>query len=202
MNFENDYNDDYYDDNCEIKFLTSKTNCFKWNKLVFEDEEPYIFHDMRLDLTNEKNFDLWGNEFDIAKSIHFNTHLQIHYEYEEKCLPFLLKIENINGVITRGTNLKRLLYFKPTSLVQTSMIYEIFAKFEDKIFEYLEIPHCELLDDGLIQFSAQRLPRNIVTYFKNLIVCFEKVEEVIHRKKKKYCLVSRIIHGDVLLPKD
>ena len=45
MNFENDYNDDYDDDNCEIKFLTSKTNCFKWNKLVFEDEEPYIFHD-------------------------------------------------------------------------------------------------------------------------------------------------------------
>ena len=59
MNFENDYNDDYDDDNCEIKFLTSKTNCFKWNKLVFEDEEPYIFHDTRLDLTNEKIFDLW-----------------------------------------------------------------------------------------------------------------------------------------------
>ena len=44
MIFENDY-DDFNDDNCEIKFLTSKTNCFKWNKLVFEDEEPYIFHD-------------------------------------------------------------------------------------------------------------------------------------------------------------
>ena len=201
MIFENDY-DDFNDDNCEIKFLTSKTNCFKWNKLVFEDEEPYIFHDTRLDLTNEKNFDLWENEFDIAKNIHFNTHLQIHYEYEEKCLPFLLKIENINGVITRGRDLKRLLYFKPTSLVQTGIIYEIFAKFEDKIFEYLKIPHRELLDDRLIRFSAQRLPRNTVTYFRNLIVYFEKVEEVIHRKKKKYCLVSRIIYGEVLLPKD
>lgn len=201
MIFENDY-DDFNDDNCEIKFLTSKTNCFKWNKLVFEDEEPYIFHDTRLDLTNEKIFDLWENEFDIGKNVHINTHSQIHYEYKEKCLPFLLKIENINGVITRGRDLKRLLYFKPTSLVQTGIIYEIFAKFEDKIFEYLKIPHHELLDDRLIRFSAQRLPRNTVTYFRNLIVCFEKVEEVIHRKKKKYCLVSRIIYGEVLLPKD
>ena len=48
MIFENDY-DDFNDDNCEIKFLTSKTNCFKCNKLVFEDEEPYIFHGTRLD---------------------------------------------------------------------------------------------------------------------------------------------------------
>ena len=101
MIFENDY-DDFNDDNCEIKFLTSKTNCFKWNKLVFEDEEPYIFHDTRLDLTNEKIFDLWKNEFDIGKNVHINTHSQIHYEYKEKCLPFFLKIENINGVITRG----------------------------------------------------------------------------------------------------
>ena len=157
MIFENDY-DHFNDDNCEIKFLTSKTNCFKWNKLVFEDEEPYIFHDTRLDLTNEKIFDLWENEFDIGKNVHINTHSQIHYEYKEKCLPFLLKIENINGVITRGRDLKRLLYFKPTSLVQTGIIYEIFAKFEDKIFEYLKIPHRELLDNRLIRFSAQRLP--------------------------------------------
>ena len=77
MIFENDY-DDFNDDNCEIKFLTSKTNCFKWNKLVFEDEEPYIFHDTRLDLTNEKIFDLWKNEFAIGKNVHINTHSQIH----------------------------------------------------------------------------------------------------------------------------
>ena len=84
-----------------------------------------------------RKFSIYGKISLISeKNVHINTHSQIHYEYKEKCLPFLLKIENINGVITRGQDLKRLPYFKPTSLVQTGIIYEIFVKFEDKIFEY------------------------------------------------------------------
>ena len=187
------------------ELLSIKKNySFKWNKLLFEDEEPFIFHDTVLNLEGELIFDLWENNFNIEKNVHINEHLQIHYEHEQKCLPFLLRIENINGVIQGGRDLKRICYFNLTSLIQTGLIYQIFARFEEKIYNVLKILHNELLDSGgLIRLvCAQKIPRNKVIYFRNLIVCFEKIEKVLHRTKEKYCLIARIIYGDVLLSND
>ena len=36
-------------------------------------------------------------------------------------------------------------------------------------------------------------------YFRNLLVCFEKVEKLVHRRKESYCLVARITYGEFLL---
>ena len=186
----------------EIELLSvSKKYCFKWKKLLFEDEEPFIFHDTKLNLENELIFDLWENSFDIENNVHINDHLQIHYEHNQKCVLLILRTENINGVIQRGRDLKRMHYFKPTSLIQTGLIYEIFANFEDKAYGVLKIPDNELLDSGdLIRLnSSQKLPINKVIYFRNLLVCFEKIEKLVHRKKERHCLVARIIYGEVLL---
>ena len=145
------------------------------------------------------------NDFNIEKKVHINEHLQIHYQNEkEECTPFLLKIENINGVIVRGNDLNRVIYFKPTSLVQSGLIYEIFGKFEDKIYDFLKIQPYELLDSGgLIRLNCmQKLPRNKVTYFRNLIICLERIEKILHRRKEKYCFVTRIVSGEVLLSCD
>ena len=158
---------------------------------------------MRLNLQQEKIFDLWENEFNIEKNVHITDGLQIHYEHKQKCLPFLLKIENINGILQNGRDLKRMTYFKPMSLGQASLIYDVFAKFEEKIYEFHKIPHNQLLDEGLIWLcGAQRLQKNKITYFRNLIVCFERIEKVHHRNKDKYCLIVRILYGEVLLPKN
>ena len=169
--------------------------CFKWKKLLFEDEEPFIFHDTRLNLEDELIFDLWENSFDIENNVHINNHLQIHYEHNQKCVPFILRIENINGVVERGRDLKRIQYFKPTSLIQAGLIYEIFADFEGKLYDVLKIPDNELLDNGnLIRLNcSQKLPISKVIYFRNLLVCFEKIEKLVHRKKERHCLVARII---------
>ena len=179
----------------------NKKYCFKWKKLLFEDEEPFIFHDTKLDLENELIFDLWENSFNIEKNVHINNHLQIHYEHNQKCVPFILRIENINGVVERGRDLKRIQYFKPTSLIQAGLIYEIFADFEGKLYDVLKIPDNELLDNGnLIRLNcSQKLPISKVIYFRNLLVCFEKIEKLVHRKKERHCLVARIIYGEVLL---
>ena len=175
--------------------------CFKWKKLLFEDEEPFIFHDTRLNLEDELIFDLWENSFDIENNVHINNHLQIHYEHNQKCVPFILRIENINGVVERGRDLKRIQYFKPTSLIQAGLIYEIFADFEGKLYDVLKIPDNELLDNGnLIRLNcSQKLPISKVIYFRNLLVCFEKIEKLVHRKKERHCIVARIIYGEVLL---
>ena len=178
----------------------------KWKKLILEDDPTIvIFHDSVLDLEKEQTFDLWENNFNIEKKLHINEHLQIHYQNEEeKCVPFLLKIENINGVLERGNDLNRVIYFKATSLIQSGLIYELFGKIEDKIYNFLKIQPNELLDSGgLIRLNcAQKLPRNKVTYFRNLIICFERIEKVIHRRREKYCFVTRIISGEVLLSND
>ena len=89
------------------------------------------------------------------------------------------------------------------SLGQASLIYDIFAKFEEKIFEFHKILHNQLLDEGFIRLcGAQRMQRNKITYFRNLIVCFERIEKVHHRNKDKYCLTVSIVDGEVLLPKN
>ena len=94
-------------------------------------------------------------------------------------------------------------YFKPMSLGQASLIYDIFAKFEEKIYESHKILHNQLLDEGLIRlYGTQRLQKNKITYFRNLIVCFERIEKVHHRNKDKYCLIVRTLDGEVLLPKN
>ena len=157
-----------------------------------------------LNFEREQIFDLWENNFDIEKNVHINEHLQIHYEHEQKCLRFLLRIENTNGVIDRGRDLNRVTYFNPTSLIQSGLIYELFAEFEDKIYDFLKIPVNELLDSGgLIRLDCiQKIPRNKVIYFRNLIVCFERIEKVLHRRKEKYCFITRIISDEVLLSND
>ena len=182
-----------------------KDYSFKWNKLTLEnDPSIIIFHDSFLDLEREQIFDLWENKFNIEKNVHINEHLQIHYQNEKECIPFLLKIENISGVIERGNDLNRVVYFRPMSLIQSGLIYELFGKFEDKIHNFLKIQPYELLDSGgLIRLNCtQKLPRNKVTYFRNLIVCFERIEKVLHRRKEKYCFIVRIISGEVLLSND
>ena len=71
----------------------------EWNELLFETKAPYIFHDVRLNLEKEVIFDFWKNEFDIYKNIHFSNKNIHYFTSEGYCIPFLLKFENINGVV-------------------------------------------------------------------------------------------------------
>ena len=117
-----------------------------------------------------------------------------------KAVFFKLKIENINGTIERG-QIERIRYFRPTSLIQTGLIYDILSALEDKICEKLDINFLDIIDRaGLIRITCkQRLPLNKVVYFRNLIVIFDRIQKVTYRGKRKYCIVSNMISGDVLL---
>ena len=183
---ENENNQNYY----HIK----KNVSFKWGKLKFGNEFEL--------LTNCLIFNLWDNNFELQKNLHINDNLEIHYKYDRDCVYFKLKIENINGTIERG-KLERMRYFRPTSLIQTGLIYNIFGKIEDKICEKLNINFLDIIDrQGLIRVTCeQRLPLNKVIYFKDLIVIFDRVEEITYRGKKKYCIVCNMISGNVLLQK-
>ena len=183
------------ENNQNLGLLPHKENVsFKWEKLKFGNEFEL--------LTNCVIFNLWDNNFELQKNLHINDNLEIHYKYDGDCVYFKLKIENINGTIERG-KLERMRYFRPTSLIQTGLIYDIFGKIEDKICEKLNINFPDIIDrQGLIRITCeQRLPLNKVIYFKDLIVIFDRVEEITYRGKKKYCIVCNMISGDVLLQK-
>ena len=192
---QNNGNQDENENNQNLELLPHKKNVsFKWEKLKFGNQFEL--------LTDCLIFNLWDNNFELQKNLHINDNLEIHYKYDGDCVYFKLKIENINGTIERG-KLERMRYFRPTSLIQTSLIYDIFGEIEDKICEKLNINFLDIIDrQGLIRITCeQRLPLNKVIYFKDLIVIFDRVEEITYRGKKKYCIVCNMISGDVLLQK-
>ena len=193
INRDDQNNGEQDEHNQNLELLPYKKNVsFKWEKLEFHNDFKF--------LTDDLTFNLWNNNFDLQKNIHINDNLEIHYKHGEDCVYFKLKIENINGTIERG-QVERIRYFRPTSLIQTGLIYDIFSVLEDKICEKLDINFLDIIDRaGLIRITCkQRLPLNKVVYFRDLIVIFDRIEKVTYRGKRKYCIVSNMISGDVLL---
>ena len=183
------------EDNQNLELFPYKKNVsFKWEKLQLENKDIF--------LSNNLTLNLWDNNFELEKNIHITDDLKIHYRAGDKCLFFKLKIDNINGTIEKG-QVEKIRYFRPTSLIQTGLIYDIFNVLEDKVCEKLDINFLDIVDrSGLLRInSKQDIPLNKVVYFKNLIVIFDRVDKVNHRGKIKYCIVCNIIVGDALLQK-
>ena len=162
----------------------------------------------KLELVNEDKdkddifFNLWDNNFELQKKIHITDDLKIHYKNENKCLIFKLKIDNINGTIEKG-QIEEIRYFRPTSLIQTGLIYDIFSVLEDKLCDKLKISFLDIIDRlGMFRInSKQNIPLNKVVYLKDLIVVFDYIDKVNYKGKIKYCIVCNIVKGDILLQK-
>ena len=164
----------------------------------------------KLELTNENNykdnddvyFNLWDNNFNLEQRIHITDDLKIHYKNENECLIFKLKFDNINGTIDKG-QIDGLRYFRPTSLIQTGLIYDILGVLEDKLCDKLQISFLDIVDRlGMFRLNCkQDIPLNKVVYLRDLIVVFDRVDKVNYKGKIKYCIVSNIVKGDILLQK-
>ena len=192
INEDNDNQNDYQQ-NLELGPY-KKNVSFKWEKLQFENEFKFFEDDLI--------FNLWNNNFNWKNNININDDLKIQYKHGKYSVVFKLKIENINGTIEQG-QLERIRYFRPTSLIQTGLIYDIFGILEDKLCEKLNANFLDIIDRaGLIRVTCkQRLPLNKVVYFRDLVVVFDRIEKVTYRGKTKYCIVTNMISGDVLLQK-
>ena len=192
INEDNDNQNDYQQ-NLELGPY-KKNVSFKWEKLQFENEFKFFEDDLI--------FNLWNNNFNWKNNININDDLKIQYKHGKYSVVFKLKIENINGTIEQG-QLERIRYFRPTSLIQTGLIYDIFGILEDKLCEKLNVNFLDIIDRaGLIRVTCkQRLPLNKIVYFRDLVVVFDRIEKVTYRGKTKYCIVTNMISGDVLLQK-
>ena len=173
-----------------------KNVSFKYEKLELKNEDKDKDKD-------DIFFNLWDNNFELQKKIQITDDLKIRYQNEEKSLIFKLKIDNINGTIQTGQIEKEVLYFKPTALIQTGLIYDMFSVLEDKLCEKLNISFLDIIDRlGMFRINCkQEIPLNKVVYLKDLIVVFDCVDKVNYRGKIKYCIVCNIVKGDILLQK-
>ena len=59
-----------------------------------------------------------------------------------------------------------------------------------------------IFHDSILNLKREQIFDFKVIYFRNLIVCFERIEKVLHRRKEKYCFITQIISGEVLLSND
>ena len=174
-----------------------KNVSFIYEKLELADEDD----------SNHKNddvyFNLWDNNFNLEERIHITDDLKIHYKNEnERCLIFKLKFDNVNGTIDKG-QIEGIRYFRPTSLIQTGLIYDIVGVLEDKLCDKLKVSFLDIVDRlGMFRLNCkQDIPLNKIVYLRDLIVVFDRVDKVNYKGKIKYCIVSNIVHGDILLQK-
>ena len=158
------------------------------------------FNDTLIRINKQKIFDLLEHDFDITKNARICDNLNFHYNYDGNCIPFLLKIENCCMTIRKGNHLKRIKYLEPFSIVISSTLWQVHADFVEKLNELMK-KKITPLDFGYICIDAGHLSIEKVTYFKNLIICYEKVEKVTYKNKEKYALIARVISGEILLPK-
>ena len=182
-----------------------KKYSYEWENI--DDDylsNAFIWLDTRLDLKKVKKINFWKNDFDLEKNLHFTDHKHIHYNDMDICYPFLLEIENICGIIDRGEKDDRRHDFKPTALLQTGHLSDIFAKIEDKMVSELNVDYNTICDSNKFEIpqSAKKLPINQVVYLRNVIIAFEKVETVTIRRREANRLVVRIIAGEILLNKN
>ena len=187
------------------EFLFAKGNRYEWKQLEIngvENNIETIFDDTLIDLDEIKLFDLWEHNFDINRFGHIcSDNLDFHYaDTNNVCKPFFLKIENCFMTIRKGNHVKRVKYLEPFLIGVSSIFWQIHRDFVKKLNK-LKNEQIIPLDFGYVCIDAERLPIEKVTCFRNLIICYEKMEKVTYRNREKYAIIARVISGEILLPK-
>ena len=177
---------------------------YEWKDLEFDALEKNlacVFHDSLIDINEQKIFNLWEHDFGINKNAHICDNLDFHYVYNGKCILFLLKIENCCMTVRKGNHLAKMKYLEPFSICISSSLWQVHSDFVEKLNELTKKTNV-LLDSGFIHIDAGHLPLEKVTCFKNLIICYEKMEKVTYKNREKYALIgARVISGQILLSK-
>ena len=100
----------------------------------------------------------------------------------------------------KGRHLTRYSYFEPYLIGYTQSLWRVHSNLICKLNEITDKTN-KVFDFGLIRIDAGRLPLNKITYFRNLILLYDKIEKVTYKNRDRYCLNIRVIAGQILLPK-
>ena len=94
----------------------------------------------------------------------------------------------------------RIKYLEAFSIGISLSLWQVHSDFVKKLNELTKKTNVPL-DSGFIRISAGHLLLEKGTYFKNLIICYKKMEKVTYKNREKYALIACVIYGQILLPK-
>ena len=84
--------------------------------------------------------------------------------------------------VTKGNHLARIKYLEPFSIGISSSLWQVHSDFLEKLNELTKKANVPL-DSGFIRIDAGHLPLEKVPYFKNLIICYEKMEKITYKNR-------------------
>ena len=161
-------------------FMYAKANeKYEWVNLNTHPFDNQVWSDYRIILDGDnpdKVFDVLTDNFDVSKDVCLCENLHYHYKFEDGTSgPLLARIPFFEGVIIKGRHLPRSTYLESSSSILLNELYKINQELVTKINYALKKP-IYLIDSSLLLVNAGRLPLDKITYFKGLIVCYEKAE--------------------------
>ena len=143
-----------------------------------------------------RKYSIIGKMNSIWKIFFFFPEQQILYREDGKNIPFILKFENICGIIERKKN-ERGTYIYLLSILEN----EIFDEIEERMLGDSGNLR-KIIDSKKIQIdSKQELPLNEYVYFKDLIVGFGMLRLYNLKNMMRKKLDVRVISGEILLKK-
>ena len=189
-----------------IEFLYSKNAIYQWKRLDIPKTEMSCWHDYKIDLEVDNVLSLMTDEFDLTKNLCLCNNLNYHYHFTDGAGPLLIKIDYFEAAIIKGRHRTRNTYLESHSAGVTQALWKINHELRGMINQKSRINN-HLLDTMLLRINASHRPIAKVTFqlrlsFRDLALCYDKVEEVDYRGRKRYCITARIISGQILLPKE
>ena len=150
------------------EFFYARHHKYEQKDLEFDELEKSlacVFNDSLIDINEQKIFDLWEHDFDINKYAHICDNLDFHYVYNQKCIPFLLKIENCCMTLRKGNHLAGIKYLEPSLIGISSSLWQVHSDFVEKLNELTKKTNVPL-DSGFIRIDAGHFRLDKITSLK------------------------------------
>ena len=112
--------------------------------------------------------------------------------------PFLVKIDHFSGYRVTGICQKKIKFLVIESDPVQRLLSEISYRIEAAVEKENLVNLCCSL--GVIQIDGRRLSLGKITYFKDIIILFDSLSEIVCHDYNKYFVNARICIGKVLLP--
>ena len=177
----------------KLQFLFSKDNQKYFDFEI--NEENFFSRGISKKINIEKNeaIDLLTKKIDFD-SLKLCDNLNLHYNNQ----PFLVKIDHFSGYRVTGICQKKkfllVIELDPVQRLQSEIFYRIEVAVKKQNFVNL---FCSL---GVIQIDGRRLLLGKIAYFKDVIILFDGLDEVVCHDCNKFFINACIYSGKVLLP--
>ena len=164
-------------------FLYGKNNQYKTIDLHFFDKQ----HDKKYPAIDLLSFD--------CSKVSIDDEYKLYYDDK----PCNVSIEKIAATIVKGHHLISKTFQQFVSVGLSDLVWKIFIKIINLINKKTKKLNF-FVDSILVNISCdQKLPLNKITYFYDIVVRFDRLNEVIYRVKQRYHVNAYVCKSKIIL---